>query len=93
MATSYSLHGKVALVAVTSRGICRGTAIDLAARGASVVVAYSASSGSAAEFIREIGTAGSKAIVLQAGWPGIKQIAGLFEKAIEQLRENRHCYF
>lgn len=79
MATSYPLHSKVALVTGASRGIGWGIAVDLAARGASVVVAYSASAGPAPEVVKEIETVASKAIALQADCSDIMQIKRLFE--------------
>jgi 3-oxoacyl-[acyl-carrier protein] reductase len=50
----------------SSSGIGPGIAIDVAARGVSVVVAYSASSGSVAEVIKEAELASGTAIALQA---------------------------
>ncbi|MCJ1479890.1 hypothetical protein MMC06_000044 [Schaereria dolodes] len=76
------LDGKVAIVTGGSRGIGRGVAVELAARGASVVVNYATSPEAAEEVVREIEQAGSEAIAVQADVSDVEQIGKLFEKAV-----------
>ena len=66
--TSKSLQGKVAIVTGGTRGIGRGIAIELAQRGASVLITYGSPSSQklANEFISEVEHAGGKAAAVQA---------------------------
>jgi 3-oxoacyl-[acyl-carrier protein] reductase len=61
-----SLNNKVALVTGGSRGIGRAIVLELARRGASVVVNYNKSSDAADAVVKEINDAGGKAAVFQA---------------------------
>lgn len=81
-----SLHGKVALITGASRGIGRGTAIELARRGCSIVVNYAKSKPSADETvntIRSIGKDGSgaDAFAIQADVSRVSEIERLFKEA------------
>jgi len=76
------LDGKVALVTGSGRGIGRGVAIELGARGASVVVNYAKSAGAAEEVVDVIKKSGSKAIAVQADVSKVEEITQLFEAAI-----------
>jgi 3-oxoacyl-[acyl-carrier protein] reductase len=60
-----TLAGKSAIVTGASRGIGRAIAIDLAARGASVVVNYNSSAAAAQEVVDAITAAGGKAFALK----------------------------
>jgi 3-oxoacyl-[acyl-carrier protein] reductase len=63
-----SLHGKVAIVTGSSRGIGKGIAIELAKRDCSVVINYANSKSGAEEVVKtieELGT-GVRAIAIQA---------------------------
>lgn len=60
-----TLAGKSAIVTGASRGIGRAIAIDLAARGASVVVNYNSSAAAAEEVVDAITAAGGKAFALK----------------------------
>jgi 3-oxoacyl-[acyl-carrier protein] reductase len=61
-----TLTGKTAIVTGASRGIGRAIAIDLAAKGAAVVVNYNASEAAAQEVVAAITGAGGKAIAVKA---------------------------
>ncbi|MCJ1257987.1 Arp2/3 complex subunit, actin nucleation center [Lignoscripta atroalba] len=76
------LDGKVAIVTGASRGIGKGVAIELGARGASVVVNYANSAEAAEEVVKEIQKTGSKAMAVQADVSDVEQITKLFESAI-----------
>lgn len=81
-----SLHGKVALITGAGRGIGRGTAIELARRGCSIVVNYAKSKPSADETvntIRGIGAAGTgaDAFAIQADVSRVSEIERLFHEA------------
>ncbi|KAI1442658.1 1,3,6,8-Tetrahydroxynaphthalene reductase in complex with Nadph and Pyroquilon [Annulohypoxylon stygium] len=76
------LAGKVALITGAGRGIGRGIAIELGKRGASVVVNYGRSSGSADAVVSELAKLGSKGVAIQADISKPAEVAGLFEKAV-----------
>jgi 3-oxoacyl-[acyl-carrier protein] reductase len=63
-----SLHGKVAIVTGSSRGIGRGIALELASRGCSVVINYANSKGGADETVKAIEAFGNgaRAVSIQA---------------------------
>ena len=61
-----NLTNKIALVTGASRGIGRAIALDLAQRGATVVVNYNASAAAAEEVVAAISAAGGKASAMQA---------------------------
>ncbi len=60
------LTDRVALVTGGSRGIGRGIALELAKRGAAVIVNYNASADAAQEIVKAIESAGGKAQAVQA---------------------------
>ncbi|NLT42724.1 MAG: 3-oxoacyl-[acyl-carrier-protein] reductase [Anaerolineae bacterium] len=59
-------EGKVALITGGSRGIGRQTALDLAARGADVVVNYRGNEAAAQEVVAAVEAAGRRSLALQA---------------------------
>ena len=58
------LTGKVAVITGASRGIGRATAIELAKRGAFVIVNYRGSEAAALETVAEIKSAGGDAVCM-----------------------------
>lgn len=76
-----TLAGKVALITGAGRGIGRGMALELAARGASVVINYAKSADKAQEVVKDIVKLGSRAIAIQADVSKPEEIFSLFEKA------------
>jgi 3-oxoacyl-[acyl-carrier protein] reductase len=77
-----TLAGKVALITGSGRGIGKGMALELASRGASVVINYAKSADKAQEVVKEIIKLGSKAIALQADVSKPEEIFKLFEQAV-----------
>lgn len=75
------LAGRVALITGSGRGIGRGIALELGARGGSIVVNYAKSAQAAEEVVSEIIKAGSKAIALKADVSKPEEIIKLFEDA------------
>ncbi len=78
-----SLNDRVAIVTGASRGIGRAIAIDLAARGASVVVNYNASPAAASEVVEAITAAGGTATAVQANVGDAAQVEALFKAAVD----------
>jgi tetrahydroxynaphthalene reductase len=81
MTTLHPLAGKVALITGSGRGMGRQNAIELASRGADLVINYSSSAKSAEEVVKTITDMGRKAIAIQADISQPSQIASLFEQA------------
>ena len=77
------LDGKVALVTGSGRGMGRQNAIELASRGASLVINYSRAAGPAEEVAAEIEKLGSKAITIRADVSKPAETAAMFKQAIE----------
>jgi len=77
------LHKKVALVTGGSRGIGAAIAIDLAKKGASVVIGFLNSSEKATEVVNQIICSGGRAISVQADVTKLSEIEKLFNRAIE----------
>jgi len=76
------LAGKVALVTGSGKGIGRGIALELARRGASLIINYSKSADAAAAVVKEIQKLGSKAIAIRANVSQPGEIAALFEEGV-----------
>jgi 3-oxoacyl-[acyl-carrier protein] reductase len=73
--------GKVALITGSGRGMGKGMALELASRGASVVINYANSASKAEEVVKEIIKGGSKAIALKADISKPDEIVKLFSDA------------
>lgn len=80
---SLSLENKVALITGGSRGIGRAIALELAARGAAVVVNYNKSPESAQAVVKKIQDAGGKAAASQADVSDFKQAEALVKFTID----------
>lgn len=82
-----TLAGKVALITGSGRGIGKGIAVELASRGASVVVVYASSANKAQEVVKEISALGngSKSIALQADVSKPEDIFKLFKSAVDHF--------
>jgi 3-oxoacyl-[acyl-carrier protein] reductase len=77
------LKDKVAIVTGASRGIGRAIAIDLAARGAAVVVNYHSSESAAQDVAQVIQLAGGKALVARADVSRADEAAALAKAAVD----------
>ena len=80
-----SLKGKVALVTGGSRGIGAAIAKHLAAEGASIALTYAKDANSASAVVKEIQTAGGKAVAIQADASATEAVQGAVEKAVAAL--------
>jgi len=83
MADASSLENKVALITGGSRGIGRAVALELAARGAAVVVNYNKSPEAADDVVMKIQEAGGKAAAFQADVSELKQAEALIKFAVQ----------
>jgi 3-oxoacyl-[acyl-carrier protein] reductase len=83
MPSTLSLENRVALVTGGSRGIGKAVALELAARGAAVVVNYNKSPEAAEEVVRQIQSAGGKAAAFQADVSDFKQAEALIKFAVD----------
>ena len=79
------LNNKVAIITGSSRGIGKAIATRLAQDGAAVVINYSHSADKADAAVKEIETAGGKAIALQADVSKVADLERLFQDAIDKL--------
>jgi 3-oxoacyl-[acyl-carrier protein] reductase len=78
-----NLENKVTVVTGASRGIGRAIALELAQRGACVVVNYHRSAEAAAEVVVTIEAAGGQATAVQADVGDFEQAAGLIQAALD----------
>jgi 3-oxoacyl-[acyl-carrier protein] reductase len=83
MSEILSLAGKVAVVTGGSRGIGRAIALELARRGAAVVVNYNKSAEAAEAIVAEIASAGGKSAAFQADVSVADQAAALIAFAVK----------
>jgi 3-oxoacyl-[acyl-carrier protein] reductase len=82
---SLSLENRIAVVTGASRGIGKAIALELAKRGASIVVNYVRSSGAAEDVVANIKSNGGSAISMQADVAIYDQALGLIKKAVEEF--------
>ncbi|KAL9588530.1 MAG: hypothetical protein Q9203_002656 [Teloschistes exilis] len=83
MTDTSRLDGKVALVTGSGRGMGRQNAIELAKRGASLIINYAKSASAAEKVVSEIEALGGKAIAIKADVSQPAEIVELFEKAMK----------
>ena len=83
MADASSLENKVALITGGSRGIGRAVALELAARGAAVIVNFHRPPEAADDVVKKIQGAGGKAAAFQADVSELKQAEALVKFAVE----------
>ncbi len=83
MSSILSLENKVALVTGGSRGIGRAIALELAARGAAVMVNYNKSPESAEEVVNKIKESGGKAAAFQSDVSDFKQAESLVKFTVD----------
>ncbi len=81
--TDLSLNERVAIVTGGSRGIGRAVALELAVRGASVVVNYNSSPGQAEEVVNQIEAGGGKAAAFQTDVSDFEVAGKLIKFAVE----------
>ena len=77
------LEGKIAIVTGGARGIGRGIALELAKRGAKVVVNYHANAAAANDVVRLIQQSGGDAIAVQADVSKLDEAQKLIKSATE----------
>ena len=85
MPDTLSLENRVAVVTGGSRGIGRAVALELASRGAAVVVNYNKSPEAADEVVKKIEEAGGKAAAFQADVSDYKGAEALIKFAVEKF--------
>jgi 3-oxoacyl-[acyl-carrier protein] reductase len=78
-----TLEGKSALVTGASRGIGRAIAIDLAKRGAKVVINFNSSEAAANDVVKAITEAGGHAIAVKADVSNAEQAGALIKATID----------
>jgi len=78
---SWSLEGKNAIVTGSGRGIGKEMALELARRGANIVVNYANSSEAAEKVVEEIKAMGRDAIAIKANVANVAETVKLFEEA------------
>jgi len=82
---SLSLEGRVALVTGASRGLGKAIALELAGRGAAVVVNYNQSGQAAEEVVNQIRATGGKAIPVRADVSIYAEAQELIKTTIDTL--------
>ena len=81
--SSLSLEGRVAIVTGGSRGIGRAISLELAHRGAAVLVNYESSAQAAEEVVQQIQSENGQAHLFQADVSDFKQAQSLIKSAID----------
>ncbi|KAK4692672.1 hypothetical protein P7C71_g4578, partial [Lecanoromycetidae sp. Uapishka_2] len=79
------LDDKIALVTGSSRGMGRQNALELASRGASLVINYTSSAAAAEAVVKEIESLGSRATAIKADVSKPAEIVALFDQAIKNF--------
>jgi enoyl-[acyl-carrier protein] reductase III len=82
---SRPLQGRVALITGASRGIGRAIALELAGRGADIVVNFLRKRSAAEEVVAEVEARGQRAIAVKANVGEAEQIEALFGRLVEEF--------
>jgi tetrahydroxynaphthalene reductase len=82
---SWSLEGKNALVTGSGRGIGKEMALELARRGANIVVNYANSAEAAEALVKEIKALGRDAIAIKANVANVDETVRMFEEAKKEM--------
>lgn len=80
-----SLKERAAIVTGASRGIGKAIALELAKRGADVIVNYVSSDQAAQEVVEQIKSLGCKALAVKADVSDFNQASNLIKKAVEEF--------
>jgi 3-oxoacyl-[acyl-carrier protein] reductase len=83
--SNQSLKGRVAVVTGSSRGIGKAIALELAKRGADVIVNYASSDKAAQDVVKQIKSLGVKALAVKADVSDFNQASELIKKAVEEF--------
>ena len=81
------LDGKVAIVTGASRGIGRGIALELAKRGATIVVNYNQNADAANEVVHTIEAGGGKGLAVKANVAVMEDATALVKAAVEAFEK------
>lgn len=79
------LSNKIAIVTGSSRGLGKQTALEMAKKGASLVINYNSNAGEAEQVIQEIQALGGKVFGVKANVGVQKDVDFLFEQAISHF--------
>jgi len=79
------VKGKTAIVTGSAVGVGRATALDLARRGANVVINYSRSEDDAREAVRLVEQAGARALLLKADVSRDDQVRSMVEQTVSHF--------
>lgn len=80
-----SMKGKVAIVAGGGRDIGRASAIELASKGANVVITYHSSSATAESAVKEIEALGAQAIAMKADLTTAEGVKATVDATLEKF--------
>ena len=84
------VRGKTAIVTGSAVGVGRATALDLARRGANVVINYSRSEDDAREAVRLVEAAGAKALLVKADVSNDAQVRSMVRADGRRVRRAAH---
>ncbi len=79
------VRGKVALVTGSAVGVGRATVLELAKRGAAVVVNYSKSEDEAQQTLADVTALGAKALLVRADVSSDDQVRSMVDRAVAEL--------
>ncbi|KAF2500164.1 1,3,8-trihydroxynaphthalene reductase [Lophium mytilinum] len=88
---TWSLEGKVAVVTGSGRGIGKAMALELAKRGAKVVVNYANTIEGAEETVKEIKKLGSDAIAIKANVANVQETIKLMDETVKHFGKLDIC--